>query len=190
MIVVIVGIGAELAIAAGGGEEVENLSPKDLRQGPGGEQEALPGRGEPAVLVRAQAAIGDDAVDMDVPSEVLAPGVQHHGDAELAAEPARIAAELEQGPGRGLEQERVDDDEKRLREGIEIVRQREHRMLRSHRGNEADLGLCPQITHTPLKSPVDSVGNPPMGECRRTSRIGRNKGTYRDNGTRIRSAPI
>ncbi len=37
----------QLALAAGCGEEVQALSPKDLRQGPDGEQEAVARRGEP-----------------------------------------------------------------------------------------------------------------------------------------------
>ena len=126
VIVVTVGIGAELAIATRRGEKVEILPTEDLRQRPGWEQEAFPGRGEPAILVRAQAAIGDDAVDMDVLSEILSPGVQHHGDAEFTAEPAGIVAEFEQGAGRGLEEQLVDGGGVRLGERIEFVRQREH----------------------------------------------------------------
>ena len=63
----------QLALAARCGEEVQALSPEDLRQGPDGEQEAVARRGEPPFPVRAQAAVGDDAVDMNVLPEVLAP---------------------------------------------------------------------------------------------------------------------
>ena len=73
------------------------------------EQESLAHGGHPPLSVRAQAAIGDDAVDMDVLSQILTPGVQHHGDSELAAEPAGIAAELEQGLGGRLEEQPVDE---------------------------------------------------------------------------------
>ena len=41
--------------------------------------------------------------------EILPPGVEHHGDAELAAEPAGIAAELEQGLRGGVEEQAVDE---------------------------------------------------------------------------------
>ncbi len=116
----------QFALAAGCGEEVQALSTEDLRQGPDGEQEAVARRGEPPLPVRAQAAVGDDAVDMDVLPEVLAPGVQHHRDADLAAEPARVASELQQGPGRSLEEQPVDEAGLRLRERVEFVRQREH----------------------------------------------------------------
>ncbi len=76
------------------GEEVEILPAEDLGESGRWEQESLARGGDPALLVRAQGSAGDDAVDVDVLSQILAPGVQHHGDAELAAEPAGIAAEL------------------------------------------------------------------------------------------------
>ena len=52
--------------------------------------------------------------------------MQHHRDADLAAEPARVASELQQGPGRGLEEQPVDEAGLRLRERVEFVRLREH----------------------------------------------------------------
>ena len=65
---------------------------------------------------------------MDVLPEILPPGVQHHGDAELAAEPAGIAAELEQGLRGGVEQQAVDESGIALGERIELVRQGEYDM--------------------------------------------------------------
>ena len=117
---------AALAAAVGFGEEVEILSAEDLRQGGGGEEESAPRRGQPALAVGAQGAVGDDAVDMDVLAKVLPPGVEHHGDAELAAEPPGIAAELEQGLRGCAEQLSVDEGGIALGDGIELVRQGEH----------------------------------------------------------------
>ncbi len=77
----------QLALAMGIGEEVEILPAEDLGESGRWEQESLARGGDPALLVRAQGSAGDDAVDVDVLSQILAPGVQHHGDAELAAEP-------------------------------------------------------------------------------------------------------
>ena len=111
-----------------GVEEVEILAAEDLRERGRGEQEPVAHGGEPAPPVRAQAAVGDDAVDMDVLSQVLPPGVQHHGDAEFAAEPAGVAAELEQSPGGGLEQQPVDERRVGLGNGVERVGQGEHDM--------------------------------------------------------------
>ena len=117
---------AQLAVAVGDGEEVEILAAEDFRQGGGGEEESPAHGGEPALAVGAQGAVGDDTVDMDVLPEILPPGVQHHGDAELAAEPAGIAAELEQGLGGGVEQQAVDESGIALGDGVEFVGQGEH----------------------------------------------------------------
>ena len=76
--------------------------------------------------VGAQSAASDDAVHMNVRTEVLSPGVQHHGDAELTTEPARTVAELEQGLGSGLEEQTVDEGGMALCEGVELVGQGEH----------------------------------------------------------------
>ncbi len=66
----------ELAAPAGPGEAVEILGAQDPRKRLDGKEEALPGR-TPAVGVGRQATGGDQAVDMDVLSQVLAPGMQH-----------------------------------------------------------------------------------------------------------------
>ena len=118
---------AQFAAVVGVGEEVEILAAEHLREG-GGEEESATGRSQPARPVGAQGAVGDEAVDMDVLPEVLPPGVEHHGDAELATEPSGIAAELEQGLRGGVEQQAVDEGGMALGEGIELVRQGEHDM--------------------------------------------------------------
>ena len=112
----------------GDGEEVEILAAEDFRQGGGGEEESPAHGGEPALAVGAQGAVGDDTVDMDVLPEILPPGVEHHGDAELAAEPSGIAAELEQGLGGGVEQQAVDERGIALGDGVEFVGQGEYDM--------------------------------------------------------------
>ena len=65
---------------------------------------------------------------MDVLSQILPPSVEHHGDAEFAAEPPGIAAELDQGLRGGVEQQAVDEGGIALGEGIELVGQGEHDM--------------------------------------------------------------
>ena len=57
------GLQPKLAVAVRGAEEVEILAAEDLRERGCREQEALAGGGEPALPVRAQAAVGDDAVN-------------------------------------------------------------------------------------------------------------------------------
>ena len=117
---------AQLAAAVGGGEGLEILATEDLREGGLGEEESAPGRSQPALPVGAQGAVGDDAVDMDVLAEILPPSVEHHGDAEFAAEPPGIAAELEQGLRSGVEQQAVDESGIALGDGVELVRQGEY----------------------------------------------------------------
>ncbi len=56
---------------------------------------------------RIETACRDDAVQVDVKGEVLAPCVKDRDDARLGTQVARVASELVQGLGCGLEQERV-----------------------------------------------------------------------------------
>ena len=133
------------AIAVGAGKGVMVLAAEDLRQRGGGEQEP-PRRREPALSVRAQCAIGDDAVDMHILSQVLPPGVQHHGDSEFAAQPPRIASELQQGPRGGVEQQPV--DQPRVASG----------------GLEQPGGVAMAQAHRRC-----AEGHLPGGECRRRS---------------------
>ena len=58
---------------------------------------------------------------MDVLSQILPPGVEHHGDAEFAAEPPGIATELEQGLRGGVEQQAIDERGIALGDGVEFV---------------------------------------------------------------------
>ena len=81
----------------------------------------------PAPLVQGQSTAADQTVDVEVGTQLLIPGVQHHGDAGRAAQV--VAAELEQCLGGGLEEQvqqgalvvLVAQDQ-----GVELVRQREH----------------------------------------------------------------
>jgi hypothetical protein len=99
----------------------EIAAPEDLRQGADGKEKAR-ARGDPAGAVRGQRAASDDAVDMEVLGEGLAPGVEHGGDAELAAEVARIPAKAEERGGRGLKQQPIDQVGMALGERVERVR--------------------------------------------------------------------
>ena len=63
---------------------------------------------------------------MDVLPEILPPGVEHHGDAEFAAEPPGVAAELEESLRGGVEQQPVDECGVALGDGVELVRQGKH----------------------------------------------------------------
>ncbi len=81
--------------------------------------------GTPARLIRRERAAGHDAVHMHVLGERLAPGVEHGGHAERAAEVARIAAEACEGGGRGLKEQPVDHAGVTLGKRVQGVGQRE-----------------------------------------------------------------
>ena len=85
----------QLTVLVGLGQCLEILGAEHRRECAHRKQEPGLG-GDPALAIGAQGSAGDHAVDMDVLIELLAPGVQDHGDAELPAEPARIAAKFQQ----------------------------------------------------------------------------------------------
>ena len=59
---------------------------------------------------------------MQMLRESLSPRVQHRGDADRAAEMARIAPEGEERLGGRAEEERVDHARIALRQGVEVMR--------------------------------------------------------------------
>ena len=69
----------------------EVLGSEDLGEGPDREQEVATFGRDPLLLRRVQRPASDDAVDMEGLLQGLTPGVQHHGDPELAPEPFGIA---------------------------------------------------------------------------------------------------
>jgi hypothetical protein len=86
-------IGSELASIEALSQAVEELAPKDLRESPHGEQEARVSRRDPARAIAGQRAPRHDAMQVGMEREGLAPGVEDGGDADLAAEVLRIAAD-------------------------------------------------------------------------------------------------
>jgi hypothetical protein len=57
--------------------------------------------GEPAGVVRSEAASGEHAVDMML--QALVPGMEHAEEADLGAEVSGIASDLKRGRGAGVE---------------------------------------------------------------------------------------
>jgi hypothetical protein len=56
-------------------------------------------------VVRSEAGGGEHAVDMGMMLHALVPGMEHAEEADLGAEVAGIASDLEQGRGAGVEQQ-------------------------------------------------------------------------------------
>ena len=92
----------ECAFAEGGFESGDELTAKDTAEHLDGKEEGA-ARGDPAGVVRSEAAGGKHAVDMGMMLQSLVPGMEHAEEADLRAEVTRIASDLEQGLGRWSE---------------------------------------------------------------------------------------
>jgi hypothetical protein len=66
------------------------------------------GGGDPASVVRSEAASGDYAVNMRMMLQSLIPGMEHAEEADLCAKVTGIAGDLQQGFGAGVKQQVVD----------------------------------------------------------------------------------
>lgn len=63
---------------------------------------------DPATAIGGKAAGRDDAVDVGVMGEVLRPGMEDGGEANVGAEMTRVGRDIEEGLGRSMEQEIVE----------------------------------------------------------------------------------
>ena len=63
----------------------------------GDREEVVVTAGDPAALVVRESAAGDDAMDVRVQREVLAPGVQHRQHADVSPEVLRVRGHLKEG---------------------------------------------------------------------------------------------
>ncbi len=122
-------------------EGFEELPSKDLRELPHGQEEAWPG-GDPARLVQAQTASGDDAVDVWVIPEMLIPGVEN-GD-EAGSRPKMLSAHLDHGLTDRFKQERKRSARVAPEERNEAVRDGEDLMEIGNGDQVFDLGLDPK----------------------------------------------
>ena len=122
-------------------EGFEELPSKDLRELPHGQEEAWPG-GDPARLVQAQTASGDDAVNVWVIPELLIPGMEH-GD-EAGSRPQVLSAHLDHGLTNRSKQERKRSARVAPEERNETVRDGEDLMEIGNRDQILHLGLDPE----------------------------------------------
>ena len=101
--------------------------------------------GVPAHVPSAtQAAAGDDAMDVIVVEQRLAPRVQHGGEAELGVE--LFAAELQQRGRRGIEEQIITARLILANQRVERVRQREDQVEIRNRQQQFGLLLHPRAT--------------------------------------------
>ena len=106
------------------------LAAKHRGEGAHGEEEMRRGA-HPLGAVGGQPAARDDAVQVIMVQQRLAPGVQHGGDAQLGLE--AVPAKLQQGLAGGAEQQGVEGALVLLDQRVERVRQREHQVEIRHR---------------------------------------------------------
>ena len=89
-------------------EKVKELPFEQGRQDPDGDEKPFSG-GDPTGSVRGESAPGDNAMDMGMVPEVLAPGVQNPDTADLCAEMFRVLSKLRKGFGDRTEEKIVQD---------------------------------------------------------------------------------
>ena len=102
-------IGEELQFAASvhGFETLQEQAPEQAGEHANRQEEAGPA-GDPTLAIRRYAAARNDAVDMGMVIEVLAPGVQDGGDADVGAEVLGVGRDGRERLGRGREQQSID----------------------------------------------------------------------------------
>jgi hypothetical protein len=88
-------------------EAIKVFAAEDPGQGTDGEEEA-PGALDPALVRGLKAACRNNAMQVDMKGEILAPGVQHGDDGRLGPQVPRVASKLEQGIRGGAKELSVD----------------------------------------------------------------------------------
>ena len=116
----------EAALAIGLLQGGEIFAAKHPRERVHRKEEVAPCRGNPAAAVWGQRPAGHHTVDMDMVFQGLAPGMQHHRDAEFAPEPLGVPSERLQRGGCRLEQEAIEDARVALGQRVQGMGQGKH----------------------------------------------------------------
>jgi hypothetical protein len=138
----------ELVMVKGSLQSVVELATKDATECLDREEESVAGW-DPAQVVGSEASRGGDAVDMGMSLEALVPGMEHAEEANLRAQVAGIASELQQGCSTGLEQQVVDHSFVLESEGREFTGQREDQMHVA--GGQQFLLACLEPAHASVR---------------------------------------
>ena len=120
-----VAVERELVVVEGGLQSGDKLAAKDTAEHLHRQEERMTTRRDPAHVIGSEAAGGGYAVDMGMMLQPLVPGMEHAEEADLCAEVAGIASDLEQGRGAGLEEQVVDHALVLEGEGSQFTWQRE-----------------------------------------------------------------
>jgi len=93
----------ECAGMKGGLESGDKLAAEDTAEHFDGKEEGA-ARGDPAGVVRSEAAGGKHAVDMGMMLQSLVPGMEHAEEADLGSKMPGIASDLQQSCSTGVKQ--------------------------------------------------------------------------------------
>ena len=132
-----------------GKESLQKQPSEQAREHAHRQEEAGPAR-HPTLAVERDAAARHDHMDMRMMGERRAPGMENRGDADAGAEVLGVGRDNDQGLGRGLEQQVVDDGLVLIGDIGDGRRQCEHDMMVRHR---QQIGLArrqPFLCHSPL----------------------------------------
>ncbi len=114
----------ECAGMQGGFESRDKLAAEDTAEHFDGKEEGS-ARGDPAGVIRSDAAGGHHAVDMGMMLQSLVPSVEHAEEADLGSQVAWIASDLQQSCSAGVKQQVIDQPFILQREGSEFPWQSE-----------------------------------------------------------------
>src|ERR687891_2323276 len=113
--------------------------------GQGSDREQVVAFGRMPVARFGQSAAGDEAVQMHVPAQGLAPGVQYTGHAERSVQALGVSTEGIEGSPDALEQQRVDDLGMQLYPLVELMGQGEYQVIIRHRQERLLLVFTPHL---------------------------------------------
>jgi hypothetical protein len=83
--------------------------------------------GAPTLAIGAESAAGDDDVEMGMEVELLTPGVEHSGEAQITAQ--AMASELEEGLAGAMEEQRIKAGGIEQNQRVEFLGQSEDAMI-------------------------------------------------------------
>ena len=89
-------------------ESGDELAAKDATEYADGQEEGIAGM-DPVGVVGGKTSGGNHTVDVRMKQQVLTPTVQHGKETDLCAEMFGVGRDLEQGLGRGVEQQVIED---------------------------------------------------------------------------------
>src|ERR1700745_1039551 len=98
----------EFTAMEGAAKSGDELATEDAAKYGDGQKERSPG-GDPAYVIRTEAASGDYTVDMRMKLQALIPTVEHAEDTDFGAGMTRVAGDLKEGLGTGVK-EKVGDE--------------------------------------------------------------------------------